>query len=283
MTTKKPFCSVIIVTHNSERVIHKAMDCLARQTLPADQILLVDSGSSDRSYLSSYEKEQGVRIIFAGNDIGFCKGNNEGLKHVNPSADYIFLVNPDAFLTPQFIEKAVAFMERPVNYTCAILTGKVYGYDINKDKPSGRYDTTGIFQRWYGHWYDRGQGNSCEEEEFNQIEEVPAICGALMFCRKKALDAVLIRDREFLDNSFFMYKEDIDLSLRLRGQGWRLIYNPQLKAYHCRGWNPDRSKMPRMMRMLSARNELRIHLRSKSLLGVLYSSVKYASVALLNK
>ena len=283
MNTKKPFCSVIVVTHNSERVIHKAMECLYQQTVCADQILLVDSGSSDRGYLSRYENDKGVEIIFAGNDIGFCRGNNEGLKHVHADADYVFLVNPDAFLTPQFIEKAIAFMERPVNYTCAILTGKVYGYDINGDKPSGRYDTTGIFQRWYGHWYDRGQGECCEKETFNRIEEVPAICGALMFCRKKALEGIFIRDREFLDNSFFMYKEDIDLSLRLRTQGWRLVYNPHLKAYHCRGWNPDRRKMPRMMRLLSARNELRIHLRSRSLLGVIYSSMKYASVALLNK
>ena len=283
MRTRKPTCSVIIVTHNSERVIHKAMECLYEQTVLADQILLVDSGSKDRSYLSRYEGNRGVQIVFAGNDIGFCRGNNEGLKYVPADTDYVFLVNPDAFLTPQFIEKAIVFMERPVNYTCAVLTGKVYGYDISQDRPSGRYDTTGIFQRWYGHWYDRGQGESCDEDEFNAVEEVPAICGALMFCRKRALDDNLIRDKEFLDNSFFMYKEDIDLSLRLRAQGWRLVYNPQLKAYHCRGWNPDRRKMPRMMRMLSARNELRIHLRSKSLLGIIYSSMKYASVALLNK
>lgn len=283
MDIKKPTCSVIIVTHNSERVIHKAMECLHQQTVPADQIILVDSGSSDRTYLSRYYDVKGVDVVFAGNDIGFCRGNNEGLKHIPEDTDYVFLVNPDAFLTPQFIEEAISFMQRPVNYTCAILTGKVYGYDISQDQPSGRYDTTGIFQRWYGHWYDRGQGDACEDNVFNKTEEVPAICGALMFCRKKALDGILIRDKEFLDNSFFMYKEDIDLSLRLRSQGWRLMYNPKLKAYHCRGWNPDRSKMPRMMRILSARNELRIHLRFKSLLGIIYSSMKYASVVFLNK
>lgn len=280
---RKPTCSVIIVTHNSESVIHRAMECLAQQIVRADQILLVDSGSKDRSYLSRYEQWPEVKIVFAGNDVGFCRGNNEGLKHVPQGTDYLFLVNPVAFLSPTFIEQAIGFMERPVNATCAILTGKVYGYDISKDVPSGRFDTTGIFQRWYGYWYDRGQGEDCHDGLFNKIEEVPAICGALMFCRMRALEDVLLRDREMLDSSFFMYKEDIDLSLRLRALGWRLVYHPQLQAYHCRGWNPDRSKMPRMMRMLSARNELWIHLRTRSVLGILYSAMKYASVVLLNK
>lgn len=281
--TKKARCSVIIVTHNSERVIHKAMECLYVQSVPADQILLVDTGSLDRSYLSRYEQDDNTQIIFAGNGVGFCRGNNEGFKHIAPETDYVFLVNPDAFLTERFIEEALAFMECPKNASCAVVTGKVYGYDLNNDCPSGFYDTTGIFQQWYGRWYDRGQGECCEENTYETVQDVPAICGALMFCRKKALDTILLRDREFFDNRFFMYKEDIDLSVRLRAKGWRLVYNPKLTAYHCRGWNPDRRQMPRRLRLVSARNELWIHLRARFVFGTVYSSLKYASVALFNK
>jgi len=273
-------CSVIIVVHDSGRVIHKAVKALREQTKPADKIVLVDTGSKDPSYLEQYEQAPDTELLFAGKEVGFCRGNNCGLQKVPPESDYVFFLNPDAFLAPDFIEKALAFMEK--NLHVGMATGKTLGYDLENDRPSGRYDTTGIFHKWYGRWYDRGQGILCSPELYNEIEPLPAICGAVMFARKKALDQALLQNGELFDSSFFMYKEDIDLSLRLRAKKWQLIYNPELVAYHCRGWDPDRKKMPRRIRLCSARNELRIHARTFAVPGIAYSALKYLSVKLLN-
>src|SRR5262249_49063606 len=155
------------------------------------------------------------------------------------------------------------FMGNQNNKDCGALTGTILGYDIAKDKPTGKYDSTGVFRKWYGHWYDRGQGKDCHPQKYAKKEYIPAICGALFFCRKEALDSVLIRDKEIFDNTFFMYKEDIDLSLRLRNEGWKLAFVPHLVAYHCRGWYKERKRVPRILRMCSARNELFIHKRSR--------------------
>ena len=87
-------------------------------------------------------------------------------------------------------------MERPENSHVGALTGKVLGYDIDAGKPTGRYDSTGIFHKWYGKWYDRGQGEYVEQELYNNEESVPAICGAVFFCRKSALDTILLRGKE---------------------------------------------------------------------------------------
>jgi len=154
--------------------------------------------------------------------------------------------------------------------------------DIDQDKPSGLYDSTGIFCRWYGRWYDRDQGQSIQQPPQREEEEPTAICGALMFCRKDALDQVLIRGNEVFDSSFYMYKDDIDLSLRVRRANWKLAFVPQFTAYHCRGWNPDRSKMARRFRKMSARNELCIHLRNYSPLKACYSLCKYLGVLFLD-
>lgn len=279
---RKPLCSVVIKTHNSDRYIHKAIASLERQTVPADTIVIMDSASQDPSYLSPYANKKAIELIIEKEDVGFCKGNNIGMSKIHPESDYVLFLNPDAFLTPRFLEEAIAFMENPQNHQVGVLTGSLLGYDIEKDRPTGKYDSTGIFQKWYGRWYDRDQQRTYSPTDYVCKEFVPAICGALMFCRKKALDQVLIRDKEVFDNSFFMYKEDIDLSLRLRKAGWLLVFDPSLLAYHCRGWNPIRSKMPRKIRLYSAKNELRLHWRQGSIYS-LYSSLKYLFVKVFDK
>lgn len=278
MKHNQKHCAIIIVTHNSELYIPKAMECLVKQTYPASQILLVDSGSRNTDYLNKYDGFSHTQVVLAGNDIGFCKGNNIGWSKVDPKTDYVFFLNPDAFLTPKFLDQAVEFMEGHPD--CGALTGTTLGYDIHARAPTGKYDTTGIFRKWYGRWYDRGQGAAVNLSHYTKNERLPAICGAVYFCRKSALESVLLRGSEVFDSTFFMYKEDIDLSLRLRQKGWKLMFVPHLAAYHCRGWNPDRSKVSRKMRLHSAVNDLRVNVRTKSPLGIFYSGLKYSSVKL---
>lgn len=273
--------TVIIVTHNSQAHIDKAMQCLRRQTVAPEKIVIVDSGSTDTAYLESYARETDVEVVLEKGDVGFCKGNNVGMEKVRRGCRYVFFLNPDAFPAPDFIEGAIAYMEN--NPTCGMLTGAVLGYDISRDRPTGKYDSTGVFRRWYGQWYDRDQGEEYEPGKYLLVESVPAICGAVMFCRKRALDEVMIRGVEVLDSRFYMYKEDIDLSLRLRKEGWKLAFVPHLITYHCRGWNRDRGKMPRKMRIHSAVNEFRIQARSAYPVGMLYALAKYTAVKVFDR
>lgn len=259
------------------------MHSLNGQTRQPDQIIIVDSGSENTDYLSCYTAQSNVVLITDAEDIGFCRANNLAMPAVPEHTDYVFFLNPDAILTPTFLEKAIAYMEDIENQNVGALTGKVLGYDINADKPTGKYDSTGIFQLWYGKWFDRGQGQEEKTTLYANEESVPAICGAVFFCRKKALDTVFLRGREVFDETFFMYKDDIDLSLRLRCKGWDIRYVPMLVAYHCRGWDRDRSKMPKEFRLCSAWNELRIHGRSWAPIPVAYSLCKYAAVKFFDK
>jgi len=258
------------------------MDCLNRQTVSANNIIIVDSGSNDPSYLSPYTRQSNAEVILADKDIGFCKGNNIGMTKVPKHCDFVFLLNPDAFVSSTFLEQAIHFMNAPENARCGALTGTVLGYDINADKPTGGYDSTGVFRTWYGKWYDRDQGSPKNDNAYTQPETIPAICGAVFFCRKKAIDEVLIRGNEILDNTFYMYKEDIDLSLRLRQKGWLLSFVPQMTVYHCRGWQRDRKKMERRFRLASAHNEVRIQWRLKAPVPIAYSLMKYTAVSVLD-
>jgi len=282
MNDYSPLCSVIIVSNNSEPFLEKALHSLQKQTIKPDEVIVVDSGSKNKNYLYNLKFNLKIKVVIGAKGIGFCRANNIGMDHIDPASRYVFFLNPDAFPFEDFVEKALEYMEDPKNHQCGAITGKTYGYDINNDLPTERYDTTGIFHSWYGKWYDRGQGDTVNPDLYNEIEEIPAICGAVFFSRRTAIEEIMINGREVFKESFYMYKDDIDLSLRLKRQKWKLIYNPALRAYHCRGWSSDRKKVSRLFRLTSAKNELKIHLQQKFIPGILYSSVKFLAVKLLN-
>lgn len=280
MNEKGHEIAIIIVTHNSELYLPQCIASLQKQTFPSSRIILVDSGSASQDYLKCYESYPNISLCLLQENVGFCEGNNRGISQLSPETNYVLFLNPDAFLTPSFLEEAVRCMELDENASVGALTGLLLGYDIQKGQPTGYIDSAGIFRLWYGRWYDRGQGEPEHTRVFS-CGDVPAICGALMFCRKEALDQVVLGLHQVMDPSFYMYKEDIDLSLRLRRQGWRLLFLPHLIAYHCRGWKKNRSQVPKDFRLLSARNEMRLYARLFSPCWF-YSALKYASVKLFN-
>jgi len=280
MNSQKP-CAVVIVTHNSKSYLDRCMNCIKQQSHRPSQIVIVDSGSTDTAYLKRYQNKRGVTVVLCPENIGFSSGNNVGYSHVLPACEHVLFLNPDAFLTPNFLRDASHYLSQRSHKDVGALTGMLLGYNQAADSPTGKYDSTGIFRTWYGRWYDRGQNESFPQVLYQKEETLPAICGALMFCRKKAIDEVLINGKDVFDPAFFMYKEDIDLSMRLRQKGWILKYVPTLSVYHCRGWNPNRKQVPKKQRLMSARNEMRLHARAVSPY-VVYSALKYAAVKLFN-
>ena len=141
-----------------------------------------------------------------------------------------------------------------------MLSGKLLGYDLVQGKPNGRIDSTGITRKWYGRWYDRGQGEP-DRKQYEKPETMPALCGALLFCRNKALQTL---GKEVFDPDFFLYKEDIELSIRMRKAGWKLLYHPTLTAFHCRGWQNDRSEVSHGLRDIAAKSELLLYKKHPS-------------------
>jgi GT2 family glycosyltransferase len=255
------------------------MECLLKQTKLPEQIIIVDSGSTDLEYLEGYAYHPLVIFYAARNNIGFCRGNNLGLSLVADQVPYILFLNPDAFLSSTFIEQALDYMNASSQKQTGAISGLLLGFDIQRDRFTNKIDSCGIFRKWYGRWYDRHQGEVYQANNSYKEERVPALCGALIFARRKALNEILLKPNELWDNSFYMYKEDIDLSLRLNKKGWHIKFVPQLIAYHCRGWQKKRKLVPRHLRLLSAKNEVKVFMRSHSPC-MIYSSIKYLCVKL---
>ena len=275
---RHPFVAAVIVSHNSEKTLAKTIEYLNAQSRRFDRIIIVDSGSTDTGYLLPFTTNPAVELILSAN-VGFAAANNRGTSVVFDVADFVVYVNPDAFLERNFIETALHYMNDDSNQRVGCLTGLLSGYDIDNNQATGLIDSTGIIRTRWGRLVDRYQGVPEENLSATIPEHVPAVCGALMFCRMSALRQVAT-DGKVFDEDFFMYKEDIELSWRLRQNGWSLLFLPQRAAFHCRGWRSRRA-MSRRARVLSAQNELLLY-RKHDWRFLPIATLKYLAVRLLD-
>jgi GT2 family glycosyltransferase len=244
---------VVIVTHNSADELNLCLADLEKQTVPIKGLAIVDSGSADTQYLDDVSQLVGTKIIKVEN-VGFSRANNIGFKEIVVDREgMVVFMNPDTFLPADFLAQAVNVLNE--NPGAAIVSGKLLGYDLETMKPSGKIDSAGIFRRWYGRWYDRGQGQK-DRGQYDLIAAPPALCGALLCCRLRALAPF---KGDVFDPDFFLYKEDIELCFRVRAAGWALIYDPRLIAHHCRGWAKKRRKMNYHLRVMAAGNEVLLY------------------------
>ncbi len=265
--------SVIIVTHNSESVIDRCISTIFAQQGINCRVIIVDSGSEDSSYLNKYEKFSQVSVIQTEN-VGFSRANNIGYQHLNNDESYVVFLNPDVFLESNTFHNCLNTITNKQEVAC--VTGKIYNYDLERGHSLGNLDSTGIFRKWYGKWYDRGQGEK-DVGKYDTAQYLPAACGAFLFCRKSAIDYILLDEQNVFDPDFFLYKEDIELSIRLRSNGFRIYYDHLIKLSHCRGWNKKRTSVPYHLKIMSSENEVILYCKHKSVY-ILWALFKYILV-----
>jgi N-acetylglucosaminyl-diphospho-decaprenol L-rhamnosyltransferase len=266
---------VVTVTYNSDHFFDMYMASLEAQTYRPDLVILVDSGSTEHHFLErSGAYSIPVRIVRETN-VGVCVGNNIGWRHVR-DFDYIFFLNPDAFPAPDFLEKAVDYMDS--HREVGMITPSLIRYDMENRRSLDVIDTTGVIRNWHG-FPERDQSRPVDAlKRYTGPNFIPWLCTAAVLSRREALDAVIEPGDQLFDESFFMYKDDTDLSWRVRRAGWRLVHHPDLLGYHCRGWQSRRA-MSRKARLLSVRNELKMCWKNRSpfilVIGVKYLLVRW--------
>lgn len=238
--------SVVIVNWNSGEHLAGCLQSIRDQTLPADEVLVVDNASVDGSVASgksAVERAPGVapiRWTLNPENVGFSRAANQGIAQT--SGAWLLLLNPDVVLAADYVERMLtAVRDRPA---IGLATGKILRFDHRT------IDTTGQFLRASRRVYDRGYGEE-DRGQYDRPGEVFSVCGAVALYRRAMLDAVAV-DGEVFDEDFFAFYEDADLGWRAQRRGWTGWYEPEAVAYHARGaTNPEgeglwgRWQMPR--------------------------------------
>lgn len=246
----EPKVNINILTWNAEKYLKSCLDAALKQDYSNYEILIIDNGSLDKTkkIIQKYlNQDKANKISFVENkeNIGFAAGHNQGIQLTN--GDYILLLNQDAILAPSFLRQAVSILEK--DQKIASLQPKVLKYDFERNVPKNIFDTSGLLMLKNRRIINRGQGQT-DRGQFDVQEEIFGADGAVPVYRREALEDVklpkfkkaLNQKTEILDESFFAYKEDVDLAWRLRLYGWKSVYAPSVVAYHERGAGESASK-----------------------------------------
>ncbi len=226
--------SVIIVNYNVEFFLEQCLRSLYDSMEGIDgEIFVVDNNSVDHSLEMLKEKFPDVHVIANTENVGFSKANNQAIKLAQ--GEYILLLNPDTLLQKDTIAKTLAFMdEHPEagGLGLQMIDGK--GNFLPESKRGlptpwvAFYKIFGLsrlfpksrrFGKYHLSFLDKGK---------NHVVDV--LSGAFMLLRTSVLDQT-----GSLDESFFMYGEDIDLSYRITQAGYKNYYFADTKIIHYKG------------------------------------------------
>lgn len=197
---------------------------------------------------------------------GFAGGVEDGLALA--AAPYVLTLNPDAWLEPGALRRALSALEEDPGI------GAVALRLLRPDRAT--LDSAGIRMGVLNRPRDRGMGRPAEGL-FPAPEDVDAACMAAALFRRSALDGARDGRGDVVDRSFFAYREDADLGWRLRRAGYRIRYEPAAVAIHRRGWREGmRNRVPERLRILSIRNRWLTILKNEPLWLTLLKMAIYA-------
>jgi GT2 family glycosyltransferase len=209
---------VVIPNWNGELGLKRCIDSLVAQTQAA-HIIMVDNGSTDGSYWFVEKNYPQVEIIRHTKNKGYAGGVNPGFKRaMEENAWYVAPFNNDAVADPEWLENLVKFLDTNPNY--GIATPKVASSD-------GKHlDSTGDYYTNWGLPYPRGRGET-DIRKYDSQTEIFGGSGAASLYRVS-----MLREIGLLDEDFFAYYEDVDISFRAQLAGWKVAYVPQSIVYH---------------------------------------------------
>jgi GT2 family glycosyltransferase len=209
--------SVVVPNWNGLKFVGMCLDSLAKTTMEAFEVIVIDNGSVDGSRELVEEKYPWVRLVKLPANMGFAIACNEGIKASR--GEYICLLNNDIEVEPDWLDKLVEGMER--HPECGMGTSKMM---FLHDRESF-YNTGDLFHAWSAGG-GRGQGEK-DVGQFDKEEYVFGACAGAGIYRKSLFEVAGV-----FDEDFFIFAEDVDLNMRCQLLGLRCVYLPEAKVYH---------------------------------------------------
>ncbi len=212
--------AVVIVSYESSRDIGACLSSLESLHGPTTDVIVVDNASRDGTAALVREQFPWVKLIESSTNLGFAGGNNTGIGvALDSGAEYVYLLNPDAFVDPAFLEEALAVAER--DRRVAAIQSLIL---LSSQRDAVNTAGNEIHFLGFGYCGRFGTERSAVPTE---PSEIAYASGAGVLLRAAAL-----RQVGAFDEALFLYHEDLDLGWRLRLAGWRNVLAPRSVVWH---------------------------------------------------
>jgi len=234
----KPTLSIVILNYNTKDLLEGCLKSLVKVKKEVDfEVVVIDNGSDDDSVeFVENLKSQTSNLKFIKNEenLGFAAGNNRARKFC--SGKYVLFLNSDTIVNKNTLSKCLEYIDK--NPKVGALTCKLVLLTGELDKDARRsfitpwiglvhiflkLDRLFLKSKTFGkYWY--------EYISPDMVHEVDALQGAFFLTRKSILDKV-----GWFDEDYFLDGEDIDLSWKIKNDGWKIIYYPKVSIIHLKG------------------------------------------------
>jgi len=234
--------SIIIVNYNVRYFLEQCLNSvqLAISQLDAE-VIVVDNASVDGSVDYISHKYPWVQLIANTDNVGFSKANNQGIRISR--GKYVLLLNPDTLVEKDTFTKCIAYLDSHEDVGglgVKMVDGKG---DFLPESKRGLPTPWVAFYKIFGFSklfprssrFGKYHLTYLPEDATNEIE---ILSGAFMLMRKSVLEIVGL-----LDEDFFMYGEDIDLSYRITKAGFKNVYFPETRIIHYKGESTKRASL----------------------------------------
>jgi len=234
--------SVIIVNYNVQFFLENCLHSVFNALKGIDgEVIVVDNNSVDGSLKMLEQKFPQVKLIANKNNLGFSKANNQAIKE--SKGEYVLLLNPDTVVEEDTFKICIDSFERDPKVGgigVMMLDGK--GNFLPESK-RGLPTPAVAFYKIFGlsNLFPRSKrfsqyhlGHLSKDEN----HEIEILSGAFMMLRKTVIDQI-----GTLDENFFMYGEDIDLSYRITKAGYKNLYLADTSIIHYKGESTKKSSI----------------------------------------
>jgi len=226
-------CSIIIVSWN---VCEELLECLRsiEKNRPSQdfEIIVVDNASTDGIADAIKSEFPEIRLVINTENRGFAAANNQGIEKAQ--GEHIFFLNPDTIVHPCSLDGLIKFMDD--NNDVGACGPKLLNSDGTIQPSVRRFPTfrAALYRHTafrYLHLF-RGQYNKWLMKDFkcDRRLDVEQLMGAALMVRRSIIDQL-----GSMDETFFMYYEEVDLCYRIKQAGWRIVYVPESEITHLGG------------------------------------------------
>ena len=197
------------------------------------EVVVVDNGSTDNSLNKLKTEFKSIVYLKNNANLGFAGGNNVGIKYFNKKdPDFIFILNNDTIVDRQLIKE---LLKTHIRTNAAIISPKIYftkGFEFHKKRYKKKEQGKVL---WYGggaiNWntvmgYHIGV-DEVDNGQFDTERDLDYATGAALFISKKALDNLT-----GFDERYYLYYEDIDLSVRAKQMNYKIVFSPMAYLWH---------------------------------------------------
>jgi len=243
--------SIIVVAWNVRQLLYDCLKSVYDETEDIDfEVIYVDNASNDGSVEMVTKEFPEVRVIKNTENEGFIKANNQGIKIAK--GRYVLLLNSDTVVLDNAIAKTVEFAD--ANPEAAVVGCRV----LNPDKTLQRncfmfhsvlnfflaatylykvFPKSKFFGREEMTWWD-----------FNDVREVEVIKGCYALVRKEAIEEIGL-----MDDTYFVYGDDIDWCYRFKKGNWRIMFTPDAEIVHYGGQTTKKMTRKFLLQLLGSK------------------------------